>query len=130
VTTPMGTATVFDPDENGEAIDQRVYRSLIVSLLYIMVTQSDIPFVMCLCAHFEASPHPSHRQAVQQIFRYLKYTLEFGIWFSSSSSLDLVGFFYADFAGYGIDQKNTSSTCNFLGCSLICWSSHKQSFVA
>jgi hypothetical protein len=93
VTTPMGTATVFDPDENGEAIDQRVYRSLIVSLLYIMVTQSDIPFVMCLCAHFEASPHPSHRQAVQQIFKYLKYTLEFGIWFSSSSSLDLVGFF-------------------------------------
>jgi hypothetical protein len=52
---------------------------------------------------FQASPHSSHQTAVQQIFWYLKYTLEFEIWYSASSSLDLVGFSDADFAGYGID---------------------------
>jgi hypothetical protein len=31
------------------------------SLLYLMVTQSDIQFVICLCARFEASPRSSHR---------------------------------------------------------------------
>jgi hypothetical protein len=30
----------------------------------------------------------------------------------------------------GIDRKSTSGTCQFLGCSLICWSAHKQSSVA
>jgi hypothetical protein len=72
-------------------------------------------------------PHAtSHWQAVQRIFRYLKSTLEFGIWYSASSSLDLVGFSDANFAGCEIDQKSTSGTCHFLGSSLICWSSHKQ----
>jgi hypothetical protein len=52
---------------------------------------------------FQASPHSSHQTTVQQIFWYLKYTLEFEIWYSASSSLDLVGFSDADFAGYGID---------------------------
>jgi hypothetical protein len=64
------------------------------------------------------------------MFRYLKYTLKFGIWYSASSSLDLVGFSDADFVGCGIDQKSTSGTCHFLGSSLVGWSAHKQSSVA
>jgi hypothetical protein len=68
--------------------------------------------------------------AVQQIFRYLKHTPEFEICYSASSSLDLVGFSDADFAGCGIDRNSTSGTCHFLGSSLICWSSRKQSSVA
>jgi hypothetical protein len=67
---------------------------------------------------------------VQRIFRYLKHTLEFGIWYYASSLLDLVGFSYANFAGCGIDRNSTSGTCHFLGSSLIYWSSHKQSSVA
>jgi hypothetical protein len=52
VSTPMSTVAVLDPDENGETVDRREYRSMIGSLLYLMETQSDIQFVMCLCAHF------------------------------------------------------------------------------
>jgi hypothetical protein len=84
---------------------------------------------VCLCACFQASPRFSHRTIVQWIFRYLKHTLEFGIWYSTSFSLDLVSFSDADFVGYAIDQKSTSGTCHFLGFSLICWSSRKQSSV-
>jgi hypothetical protein len=67
---------------------------------------------------------------VQRIFRYLKYTSEFGIWYSASSSLDLVGFSDADFAGCGIDRKSTSGTYLFLGSSVVCWYSRKQTLVA
>jgi hypothetical protein len=42
VSTPMSTAMVLDPDENDKVVDQRDYRSLIGSLLYLMVTQPDI----------------------------------------------------------------------------------------
>jgi hypothetical protein len=38
VSTPMSTTTVLDPDENGEAVDQREYTSMIGSLLYLTVT--------------------------------------------------------------------------------------------
>jgi hypothetical protein len=67
---------------------------------------------------------------IQRIFRYLKHTPEFGIWYSASSSIDLVGFSDADFVGCGIDRKSTSSSCNFLRSSLVCWSARKQSSVA
>jgi hypothetical protein len=52
VSTPMSTATSLDLDKNGEAADQREYRSMIGSLLYLTVTRPDIQFVMCLCACF------------------------------------------------------------------------------
>jgi hypothetical protein len=61
VSTPMSTAATLDPDENGEAIDQREYSSMIDSLLYLMVTWPDIQFVACLCARIQASPRSSHR---------------------------------------------------------------------
>jgi isopentenyldiphosphate isomerase len=61
VSTPMSMTTVLDLDENGKGVDQREYRSMIGSLLYLTVTWPDIQFVVCLCAHFQASSHSSHR---------------------------------------------------------------------
>jgi hypothetical protein len=79
VSTPMSTMTALDPDENDEVIDQREYRTMIDSLLYLTATQLDIQFAVCLCARFHVSPCISHRQTIQRIFRYLKQTLEIGI---------------------------------------------------
>jgi hypothetical protein len=130
VSTLMSSAASLGPDEDGEAVDQREYRSMIGSLLYLTVIRSDIQFTVGLCVHFEASPRSSRQMTVQRIFRYLKHTPEFGIWYSASSPLDLVVFSNVDFVGCGIDQKSTSGTCHFIESSLICWSSQKQSSVA
>jgi isopentenyldiphosphate isomerase len=64
VSTLMSTTTSLDPDENGEAVDQREYRSMIGSLLYLTTTRPDSQFVMCLCACFQASPCSSHWTAI------------------------------------------------------------------
>jgi hypothetical protein len=85
VSTPMSFTISLGPDEDGETVDQREYKSMIDSLLYLTTTRS------------------SHRTAVQRVFRYLKHTPEFEIWYSASSSPDLVGFSDADFVGCGID---------------------------
>jgi hypothetical protein len=52
VSTPMSTATSLGPYEHGEAVDQREYRSMVGSLLYLTVIPTDIQFVMRLCARF------------------------------------------------------------------------------
>jgi hypothetical protein len=62
--------------------------------------------------------------------RYLCHTPDFGLWYSASSCLALHGFSDADFAECWLDRKSTSGTCQFLGSSLVSWSSHKQSSVA
>jgi hypothetical protein len=130
VSTPMSSAASLGSDEDGEVVDQREYRSIIGSLMYLTATQSDIQFTVGQCARFQSSPCSLHWTVVQQIFRYLKHTPEFRIWYSVSSSLDLVGFFDANFVGCGIDQKSTSVTCHFFRSSLVCWSSQKQFSVA
>jgi hypothetical protein len=56
---------------------------------------------------------------VQQIFRYLKHTPEFGIWHSASSSLDLVGLSDVYFAGCGIDRKRLLGLVIFLDLLLF-----------
>jgi hypothetical protein len=125
VSTPKSMATVLDLDENDEPVDQREYRSMIRSLLYLTTIRPDIQFVVCMCARFQASPRSSYQTFIQWVFKYHKYTLKFEIWYSTSSSLDLAGFFDTDFAGCGIDQKNSFGTCHFLRSSLICWSARK-----
>jgi hypothetical protein len=62
--------------------------------------------------------------------RYLCFTPEFGLWYSSSFVLSLCGYSYADFAGYCLQCKSTSRTRQFLGTSLVSCSLHKKSSVA
>jgi hypothetical protein len=68
---PMSTTTALDANEEGEAIDQKEYHSMIGFLLYLMVMRPYIHFSVCLCACFQASPRTSHRQAVKRIMRHL-----------------------------------------------------------
>jgi hypothetical protein len=82
----MSTTTALDADEEGEHVDQKEYRSMIGSLLYLTVTRPDIQFSVCLCAHFQASPRTLHRQAVKHIFMYLRHTPVIGLTYSASSS--------------------------------------------
>jgi hypothetical protein len=121
--TPMSTTIALDADEEGEHVDQKEYRSMIGSLLYLTAMWPDIQFSVCLCARFQASPRTSHQQVVKRIFRYLCHTPNFGLWYSASFSLALHGFSDADFAGCRLDRKSTSGTCQFLGSSLVSWSS-------
>jgi hypothetical protein len=62
--------------------------------------------------------------------RYLCFTPEFGLSYSSLSVLSLCGYSDADFVGCLLERKSTSGTCQFLGTSLVSWSSRKQSSVA
>ena len=98
---------------------------MIGSLLYLTAMRPDIQFGVCLCARYQTSPRTSHRQVVKRIFRYLKFTPEFGLWYSADSSLVLVGFSDTDFGGCRLDRKSTSGTCQFLSTSLVSWSSRK-----
>jgi hypothetical protein len=79
ISTLMRTTTALDSDENDEAMDQREYRSMIGSLLYLTMTRPDIQFIVGMCARFQASPRSSHRTSVQRIFMYFKHTPEFWI---------------------------------------------------
>ena len=99
---------------------------MIGSLLYLCASRPDIMFSVGMCARFQSSLRESHETAVKRILRYLA---NFGLWYPHGTSFDLVGYSDADWAGYQMDRKSTSGTCQFLGRSLVSWSSKKQNCV-
>ena len=130
IKTPMATNGHLDLDEGGNPVDQKLYRSMIGSLLYLTASRPDIMFSVCMCARFQAAPRECHLTAVKRILRYLKYSPNIGLWYPKGAHFDLVGFSDSDYAGCKVDRKSTSGGCQFLGRSLVSWSSKKQNSVA
>jgi hypothetical protein len=130
IKTPMGTNGHLDLDTGGKSVDQKVYRSMIGSLLYFCASRPDIMLSVCMCARFQADPKEAHLRAVKRTLRYLVYIPKFGLWYPRGSTFDLIGYSDADWAGCKINRKSTSGTCQFLGRSLVSWASKKQNSVA
>jgi hypothetical protein len=130
ISTPMGTSGGLDSDLSGNMVDQKLYRSMIGSLLYATASRSDVMFSVCMCARFQASPIESHLKATKRILRYLKHTQDVGIWYPKGANFELIGYSDSDYAGDKVKRKSTSGTCQLLGRSLVSWSSKKQNSVA
>ncbi|RVX15774.1 Retrovirus-related Pol polyprotein from transposon RE1 [Vitis vinifera] len=128
--TPMSSSIKLDMDEKGKSIDSTMYRGMIGSLLYLTASRPDIMYSVCLCARFQSCPKESHLSAVKRILRYLKGTMNIGLWYPKGDNFELIGFSDADFAGCRVERKSTSGTCHFLGHSLVSWHSKKQNSVA
>jgi hypothetical protein len=120
----------LDLDLGGTSVDQKVYRSMIRSLLYLCASRSDIMLSVCMCARFQAAPKNCHLKAVKRIMRYLVLTPNLGLWYPKGSHFELLGYSDADYAGCKVDRKSTSTTCQFLRRSHVSWSSKKQNSVA
>jgi hypothetical protein len=130
IKTPMGTNGHLDLDTRGKSIDQKVYRSMIGSLLYLCASRLNIMLSLCMCARFQANPKEVHLRAVKRIMRYLVYTPKYRLWYPKGSTFDLIGYSGDDYAGCKIERKSASKTCQFLGRSLVSWASKKQNSVA
>nr|AAK53851.1 Putative copia-like retroelement [Oryza sativa Japonica Group] len=82
-----------------------------------------------MCARFQAALKECHLVAMKRILRYLVHTPNLGLWYPKGARFDLIGYADADYVGCKVDRKSTSGTCQFLGRSLVSWSSKKQNSV-
>jgi hypothetical protein len=72
--TLMGTNGHIDLDIGGKPVDQKVYHSMIGSLLYLCASRPYIILSVCMCERFQARPKECHLRAVKRIIRYLVLT--------------------------------------------------------
>ena len=97
--TPMSTSIHLDKDETSKEVDQKLYRSMIGSLLYLTASRPDIMMSVCICARFQANPKESYIRAVKRILRYLIGTKDFGLFYPKGCPFELVSYSDADFGG-------------------------------
>ncbi|GJT68209.1 retrovirus-related pol polyprotein from transposon TNT 1-94 [Tanacetum coccineum] len=120
----------LDEDKEGKAVDPSHYRGMIGTLLYLTASRPDLQFAICMCARYQARPTKKHLNAVKMIFRYLKGTVNQGLWYLKDSSIALTAFADADHAGCQDTRRSTSGSMQFLGDRLISWSSKRQKSAA
>ncbi|GJZ75236.1 hypothetical protein Tco_0639701 [Tanacetum coccineum] len=85
---------------------------------------------VCYCARYQARPTQKHLKEVKRIFKYLKGTINMGLWYPKDSGFELTAFSDADHAGCLDTRKSTSGGIQFLGDKLVSWMSKKQNCTA
>jgi len=128
--TPMSTTTKLFKDEKGVKVDEKLYRGMIGSLLYLTATRPDLCLSVGLCARYQSNPKASHLLAVKRIIKYVSGTINYGLNYTRDTSLVLVGYCDADWGGNLDDRRSTTGGVFFLGSNLISWHSKKQNCVS
>ncbi|GJW04632.1 retrovirus-related pol polyprotein from transposon TNT 1-94 [Tanacetum coccineum] len=123
---PMATKPL-DADLSGTLVDQTKYHSMVGAIMYLTTSRPDIVHATCYCARYQARPTENHLKEVKRIFRYLKNTINMGLWYSMDTGFELTAFSDSDHAGCLDSRKSTSGGIQFLGGDkLVSWSSKKQ----
>ncbi|GJU80314.1 hypothetical protein Tco_1282679 [Tanacetum coccineum] len=113
VDTLMVEKSKLDKDKEGKVVDPSHYRGMIGTLLYLTASRPDLQFAICMCARYQARPTEKHLNAVKRIFRYLKGTVNQGLWYPKDSSIALTAFADADHAGCQDTRRSTSGSMQF-----------------
>ncbi|RVW73868.1 Retrovirus-related Pol polyprotein from transposon RE1 [Vitis vinifera] len=127
----MSTTTKLSKDASGKDVEQKLYRRMVGSLLYLTTSHPDISFSVEAYARYQANPKESHLMSVKGIICYINGTLDYGLWYPYGSSLVIDGYSDIDWAINVDDRKNASSACFFfIGDCLMAWLSKKQNFIS
>nr|GEW48767.1 copia protein [Tanacetum cinerariifolium] len=126
VDTPMVDRLKLDEDPLGIPVDQNRFCSMVESLMYLTASRPDLVFVVCMCARYQASPTKKHLEALKRVFRYLRGTINWGLWYLKDTAMALMAYADADHAGCQDTRRSTSGSAQFLGDKLVSWSSKKQ----
>ena len=103
---------------------------MIGNLLYVTTSRPDVMQAVGKVARFQATPKEAHVLVVKRIFKYLKRTTKFGIWYPKGNELTLVSYTDADWEGSIDDKKITSGATLYLGECLVYWLSKKKPSVS
>ena len=96
---------------------------------YLTATHPDLMFVVSLISRFMTCPTQQHFAADKRVLRYLKGTVDYGVFYRKGGVSDLIGFTDRDYAWDMEDSKSTSGYVIIMSGEAVAWSSRKQSIV-
>nr|GEY82914.1 uncharacterized mitochondrial protein AtMg00810-like [Tanacetum cinerariifolium] len=124
---PVDTLVVekskLDEDPQGKAVDPTHYRRMVGTLMYLTANRPDLTFVVCMCAQYQAKPAEKHLHEIKRIFKYLRGTINRGIWYPNDSFIALIAYADADYVGCQDTRQSTSGSMQLLVERLVRWSS-------
>lgn len=131
--TPAETNLKLEGLVSEKGVDPTEYKQLIGSLRYLCNSRPDLSFAVGMLSKFMNEPKRSHLLAAKRVLRYVKGTVNFGIWFPADTGRnkdELKGFSDSDWCGDKLDRRSTTGYVFQFQGAPISWISKKQPVVA
>lgn len=129
VNTPVESGVELRKSTNGGNVDTTYFKSLVGSLRYLTCTRPDILYGVGLISRYMEAPDQSHLNAAKRILRYIKGTLNDGLFYSCVDVFKLVEYSDSDWGRDLDERKSTSGFAFFMANAVFTWSSKKQPIV-
>nr|GFC40405.1 uncharacterized mitochondrial protein AtMg00810-like [Tanacetum cinerariifolium] len=130
VDTPMVEKSKLDEDTQEKAVDPTYYRGMVGTLMYLTASRPDLTFVVCMYSRYQEKPTEKRLHAVKRIFKYLRGTVNRGLWYLKDSSIALTSYADANHVGSQDTRRSTSGSMKLLEERLLSWSSKRQKSAA
>jgi hypothetical protein len=130
ISIPLEQNVKLSVDEGDLVEDTTMYRCIVGSLIYMTITRPDLNYVVGVVSQFMQTPRKPHLDVVRRILKYIKHTLQCGIFYEAKSQLQVHGYTDVDWAGNVLDKRSTSGFMFSFGSGAISWNSKKQPTIA
>ncbi len=95
-------------DEGDLVEDTTMYRRIVGNLICMTITRSDLSYAVGMVSQFMQTPQKPHLDAVRRILRYIKHTLQCGIFYEAKSQFQVHGYKDVDWAGNVSNKRSTN----------------------
>ncbi|KAK1434246.1 hypothetical protein QVD17_11166 [Tagetes erecta] len=127
---PMEPGLKLSKEDSGSYTDPTEYRKIIGSLRYLTHSRPDLSYAVGYMSRFMQKPTYTHSQALKQILRYLRGTIDYGVVYPKKGSSVLLGYSDNSHAVDVDDGRSTTGLIFYYDGAPITWSSQKQDTVA
>ena len=130
VHNPMVPGTILSKDDVGAPVDVTKFKQVVGSLMYLTATRPDLMYGVSLISRYMANPKESHWVAAKRIFRYLKGTIDHGLFYQKGKKIGFTAYSDSNYAGDLDDRRSTSGSVFMMGTTAVSWASKKQPVVS
>ena len=113
--TPVATGMKLSREGNGGFVDSTLFKSLVGSLRYLTITRPDIMYGVGLVSRYMETPKESHWLAAKRILRYIKGSLNLGLFYAYGENAKLESYSDSDWGGDQDERKSTTGYVFYLG---------------
>jgi hypothetical protein len=108
ISIPLEQNVKLSADEGNLVEDTIMYRRIVKSLIYMTIIRLDLSYAIGMVSQFMQTPRKPHLDAMKRILKYIKHTLQCGIFYEAKSQLQVHGYTDANWAGNVLDKRSTN----------------------
>jgi histone deacetylase 1/2 len=125
------TSTGLANDSDSPLCDPLMYRSLIGSLMYVLLTRPDVATPISMLARFMHAPRKVHLDSALRVLGYLRTTKDMCLHYNRTDTTkpQLRCYVDSDWAADADTRRSRYGFAIYLGSSLLCWRSKLHSSI-